>query len=106
MLILTALSFQAKAVDVVVKTNYPEAFIIKIDGTPIDGNVMQQNDLDVPASGLLEVVPKGGYILSSVTLNGNPDETFSKYSGWKKNNHLRLPRRCLRGHCQDDVRMA
>lgn len=84
MLILTALSFQANAVNVVVKTNYPEAFIIKIDGTPIDGNVMQQNDLDVPESGLLEVVPKGGYILSSVTLNGNPDETFSKYSGWKK----------------------
>lgn len=75
---------QANAVNVVLEFDKPESCKIKIDGTPIERDVMSRNELDVPESSVLEVTAKDGYLLSSVTRGGQADGNFDKYAGWTK----------------------
>lgn len=84
-MLLAFVSFsQANAINVVLEFDKPESCEIKIDGTPIEELVKSRNELNVQESCVLEVTPKGGYVLSSVTRGGQPDGNFNKYTGWTK----------------------
>ena len=71
----------ANAIKITLKVDRPEAVVIKVNYTPIEGEVQAVNELDVAEYAYVEVAAKDGYKVKSVTDDAG-NAVGNLYSTW------------------------
>lgn len=71
----------ANAIKITLKVDRPAAVVIKVNYTPIEGEVKEVNELDVAEYAYVEVAANDGYKVKSVTDNGGNAVGYL-YSTW------------------------